>query len=116
MREQKSIFGKYEFSEDEIEDLKDRLPKLVSTAQRAEEKRKETAKILKEEETVAKNAMIETKDCIENGYEMRSILCEVVPNYAAKKINYVDGRGVLIESRNMNAEEIQYYQNHKFDI
>jgi hypothetical protein len=106
------VYAKYEFSELEIDQLKDKLPGLVQVHEAAEEKKKEVTAELKNKVDTARANVIKTKNCITNGYEFRSMMCDEVPDLTAKRIKFIDERGIEVDSRAMTPKEYEHHSNY----
>lgn len=102
-----SVTVEYIFSEEEMNDLRQKHADLcaneadVSDALR--DHNKDQKAIIKE----MKTRMREKLNLIRKGSERREVMCELVPDYTAGIMQFVDDNGTIVHSRRLKPAERQ---------
>ena len=101
-------FIKYTFTENEKKEIAIEMAQKVANLQQAEDDKKAVASDFKSQIDGIQASVNSAATKLNNGYEMRSIKCEVVPNYDKKVWEYLrTDTGEQTKEKPMTANDLQ---------
>ena len=101
-------FIKYTFTENEKKEIAIEMAQKVTNLQQAEDDKKAVASDFKSQIDGIQASVNSAATKLNNGYEMRSIKCEVVPNYDKKVWEYLrTDTGEQTKEKPMTANDLQ---------
>jgi len=107
-KEYSNEYVKYVFSEDEKKEIATELAQKVSDLNQAEDEKKAINSDLKSRIDGLQATVNGSATKLNNGYEMRSIKCEVVPDYELKVFRYIrTDTNEIAKERRMSSDDLQ---------
>ena len=101
-------YCKYIFMEDEKKEIASEMAQRVSELQRLEDEKKAIMSDLKSQIDRVQAEVNNSATKLNNGYEMRSIKCEVERNFETRKVRYIRAdNGEVAKERKMTDDERQ---------
>lgn len=101
-------FIKYIFTETEQKDIATEMAQKVVTLQQAEDDLKAIKSDYKSQIDGIQAGINSAATKMTSGYEMRSVKCQVVPNYPKKVWEYIRvDTGEMVKKKNMTSNDLQ---------
>ena len=107
-KETSTEFVRHEFTEEEKKDIASEMARKVSELQALEDQKKAIMSEIKGQIDIAQANINQSATKLNNGYEIRSVRCEVKRDYDDKVVNYYRiNTDELVKTRAMTNEEKQ---------
>jgi hypothetical protein len=104
----KNEFIKYTFTDEEKKEIAAEMAQKIVTLQQAEDDKKAVMSDFKSQIDGIQAGINAAATKMNNGYEMRSTKCQVVPNYPKKVWEYIRvDTGLLVKEKNMTSNDLQ---------
>ena len=101
-------YVKYRFTENEKKEIASEMAQKVSELQQAEDDKKAIMSDFKSKIDGIQANVNNAATKLNSGYEMRSVKCEIMPNWAKKVWEYIrEDNGTVAREKAMTADDLQ---------
>ena len=101
-------FVKYTFTDEEKKEIAAEMAQKIVNLQQAEDDKKAIMSDYKSQIDGIQAGINSAATKLTSGYEMRSVKCEVVPNYKKKVWEYINvDTGLMIKEKGMTSNDLQ---------